>query len=122
MDAIIGTHSHYVQQMTYNQKSGQFVAYSLGDFFSDAQKAGSEYSVVLDLEVTKSSTTGQTKLTNFSYTPIFTVAEKDATLKLMQIHPALKAYEDGYLGKVSPETYEAMKYALTRIDARINAK
>ncbi len=122
VDAILGTHSHYVQKMEFDTQTGNFVAYSLGDFFSDAQKSGSEYSVVLDLEVTKSGATGQTQITNFSYTPIFTVAEKDSPLKIMQIRPAVKAYEDNYLGKVSPETYEAMKYALTRIEARINEK
>lgn len=120
VDAILGTHSHYVQKMEFNPQTGTFVAYSLGDFFSDAQKAGSEYSVILDLEVTKSGATGQTQITNFTYTPIFTVAEKDKPLKILQIHPTMKAYEDGFLGKVSPETYEAMKYALTRIEARIS--
>ena len=122
VDAILGTHSHYVQKMEFDPQKGTFVAYSLGDFFSDAQKAGSEYSVVLDLEVTKSGTTGQTQITNFTYTPIFTVAEKDKPLKILQIHSSMKAYEDGYLGKISDETYEAMKYALTRIEARINGK
>lgn len=122
VDAILGTHSHYVQKMEFHPEAGTFVAYSLGDFFSDAQKAGSEYSVILDLEVTKSGATGQTQITNFTYTPIFTVAEKDQPLKILQIHPATKAYEDEFLGKVTPETYEAMKYALSRIEARINGK
>ena len=122
VDAILGTHSHYVQKMGFDPQKGTFVAYSLGDFFSDAQRAGSEYSVVLDLEVTKSNVTGQTQITNFTYTPIFTLAEKDKPLKLLQIYPSMKAYEDGFLGKVTPETYEAMKYALTRIEARINGK
>ena len=106
--------------MEFDPQKGTFVAYSLGDFFSDAQRAGSEYSVVLDLEVTRSGVTGQTQITNFTYTPIFTVAEKDQPLRILQIHPSMKAYEDGYLGKISEETYEAMKYALTRIEARIN--
>ena len=122
VDAILGTHSHYVQKMEFDPQTGAFVAYSLGDFFSDAQKAGSEYSVVLNLEVTKSGTTGQTQITNFTYSPIFTVAEKDMPLKIHQIRPSMKAYDDGYLGKVSQETYDAMKYALTRIEARIAGK
>ena len=122
VDAILGTHSHYVQKMEFDPQKGTFVAYSLGDFLSDAQKSGSEYSVILDLEVIRSGVTGQTQITNFTYTPIFTVAEKEKPLKILQIHPAMNAYEDGFLGKVTPETYEAMKYALTRIEARITGK
>ena len=64
VDAIIGTHSHYVQQMTLDPKTGNFVAYSLGDFFGDAQRSGSEYSVILDLEITKDNKTGQTAITD----------------------------------------------------------
>lgn len=122
VDAILGTHSHYVQKIDYNPQNGTMVAYSLGDFFSDAQKAGSEYSVILELEITKSSTTGQTQITNYTYTPIFTVAEAEQPLRVVRIAPAMKAYDDGFLGKVTPETYEAMAYALTRIEARIAGK
>ena len=118
-DAIIGTHSHYVQKMSFDPESGKFVAYSLGDFFSDAQKAGSEYSVILDLEITKDKTTGIAKITNYSYTPIFTVSEPDEPLRVVRIAPAMAAYEAGYLQRVSAETYEKMRYAMERIPARI---
>ncbi len=119
VDAIIGTHSHYVQKMTYNPESGQFVAYSLGDFFSDAQRAGSEYSVVLDLEITKDNKKGTAKITNFSYTPIFTVHEEEKPLKILRIHQAIQAYEENHLDAVSQQTYDKMVYALERIEARI---
>ena len=119
-DAIIGTHSHYVQQMKLNPDTGSFVAYSLGDFFGDAGRAGSEYSVVLDLEITKNHETGETKITDFSYTPIFTVAPKDQPARVVRIHEAMKAYDNLYLERVDAATYEAMAYALTRIEARIN--
>lgn len=119
VDAIIGTHSHYVQKMTHNPESGQFVAYSLGDFFSSAQRAGSEYSVILDLEITKDNKTGKAKITNFSYTPIFTVHEEEKPLKILRIDQAIKAYEENYLDTVSEQTYNEMTYALERIKARI---
>ena len=119
VDAIIGTHSHYVQQMTFDAEKGQFVAYSLGDFFSDAQRAGSEYSVVLDLEITKDNRTGKAKITNFSYIPIFTVHEAEKPLKVVRIREAMEAYKSGYFQKVSQETYDKMLYALDRIEARI---
>ena len=121
VDAIIGTHSHYVQKMTLDPETGNFVAYSLGDFIGDADRAGSEYSVVLDLEITKNNHTGETKVTGFGYTPIFTVTDKGAP-RVVQIDTAVKAYENGYIDRVTPATYEAMKYALERIDARIKGE
>ena len=119
VDAIIGTHSHYVQKMTFDGEKGRFVAYSLGDFFSDAQRAGSEYSVVLDLEITKDNRTGKAKITGYSYTPIFTVNEAEKPLKVVRIREAMEAYQSGYYQKVSQETYDKMVYAMSRIEARI---
>lgn len=115
---IIGTHPHYVQKMTFDKEKGTFVAYSLGDFFGDATRAGSEYSVILDLEITKNNVTGETKVTNYSYTPIFTVREEGKPLRVMRIQTAMAAYENNYIDRVTKETYDAMKYALTRIAAR----
>jgi len=122
VDAIIGTHSHFVQQMTLDPETGKFVAYSLGDFMGDAPRAGAEYSVILDLEVTKKGDTGVTTITNFSYTPIYNVQETGKPLRLLRIHEAIAAYESGYIDRVSETTYEAMKFALERIDARIKGE
>ena len=122
VDVIIGTHPHYVQEMKFDPQKGTFVAYSLGDFFGDAARAGSEYSVILDLEITKNNLTGETKVTNYSYTPIFTVNEEAKPLRVLRIREAMAAYENNYADKVSAETYRAMAYALTRIEARVNGK
>ena len=122
VDAIIGTHSHYVQELQYNPVSGTVVAYSLGDFVGDADRPGSEYSIILDLEITKDNTTGETKITDCSYTPVFTLAEAEKPIRVLRIREAMKAYEEGYLDKVSPESYEKMKYALERIEARVKGE
>ena len=66
VDAIIGSHPHFVQEMVFDEAAGTFVAYSLGDFFGDATRSGTAYSVVLKLEITKDNTTGITKVTGFS--------------------------------------------------------
>lgn len=118
-DAIIGTHSHYVQQMTLDPETGNFVAYSLGDFFGDAARAGSEYSVILDLEITKDHKSGQTRITNFTYTPIFTVIEKGKPARVVRIRETMEAYDNLFLERIDGATYEAMAYALERIEARI---
>ena len=117
VDAIIGTHPHYVHQMTYDPETGFFVAYSLGDFISDGTRAGTEYSVVLNLEITKSGSS--TKITGYSYTPIFTVAEKGKTLRCVRISETMAAYDSNYIKRVSESTYNSMAYALTRIEARV---
>ena len=119
-DAIIGTHPHYVQQMSLNKETGFFVAYSLGDFFGDAARAGSEYSVILDLEITKDNRSGETSITGYSYTPIFTVTEKGKPAKVVRIHEAMKARDELFLDRINDETYAAMEYALGRIEARIH--
>ena len=119
VDAIIGTHSHYVQKMEFDPEAGTFVAYSLGDFFGDASRSGTEYSVILNLEITKDNETGETKVTGYDYTPIFTVTAEGLPIKVVRIREAMAAFEAGYLDKVPEETYQAMAYALTRIEARV---
>ena len=119
VDAIIGTHSHYVQKMSLDAETGKFVAYSLGDFFSDGSRAGSEYSVLLDLEITKDHETGETRITDYSYTPIFSVHEAERPFCVQRIHEAVAAYENRFVDRVSKETYEQMVYALERIEARV---
>lgn len=119
VDAIIGTHPHFLQKMEYDESAGTFVAYSLGDFLGDVPQAGTEYSVILDLEITKNHDTGKTKISGFRYTPIFTLSEETG-VRTVRIESAMAAYDSGYLDRVSDETYAAMKYALERIEARIH--
>ena len=119
VDAIVGTHSHYVQKIEYDPDQGTLVAYSLGDFFGDVPRSGTEYSVILDLEITKNNQTGETKITGYSYIPIFTVTQDGAPVRVMRIRETMAAYEAGYIDRVSKETYDAMAYALTRIEARV---
>lgn len=124
VDAIIGTHSHYVQQMTFNQKTGQFVAYSLGDFLSDGTRAGTNYSVVLDLEITKDGVTGDVKITGYSWTPIYLWDETDTGggLRLLRMYHAIETYEQEGEGSLQEADYLAMKNALERIKARIKGE
>lgn len=119
VDVIVGTHSHYVQQVIYDRAAGTLLAYSLGDFCSDSQRAGSEYSVVLEVEITKENATGNTTVSGWSYTPIFSINEKDKPMRVVRLQQAMKAYEANQLGCVGQATYEDMKYAMGRIEARI---
>lgn len=123
VDVILGTHPHTVQAIEYDELAGTLVAYSLGDFFGDASRGGTNYSIILDLEITKDSSTGTTKVTNYSYTPIYTVSEvetADGYRRVVRIDKAVEAWEENYLDKVSQSAKESMVHALGRIEARIN--
>ena len=123
VDVILGTHPHTVQAIEYDELAGTLVAYSLGDFFGDASRGGTNYSIILDVEITKDSSTGTTKVTNYSYTPIYTVSEvetADGYRRVVRIDKTVEAWEENYLDKVSQSAKESMVYALERIEARIN--
>lgn len=121
VDAIIGTHSHFVQDMEYDPESGTFVAYSLGDFLGDfhgeKDNSGTNFSVLLDLEITKSGTTGETKITGYDCVPIYREV-RDGKIRILRIREAIEGYESSFLGSVSEETYQAMKSALEKLSKR----
>jgi hypothetical protein len=121
VDAIIGTHPHYVQALEFDQQKGTFVAYSLGDLLSDGETAGTEYAIVLDLEITKDHISGETKITGYSYTPLFNVRWPDRQLQVMPLEEAIRMYEGGYVLRPSQEIYEDMLYAKTRVEERVLA-
>jgi len=119
VDAIVGTHSHYVQKMGFDQETGMFIAYSLGDFLGDGDAAGTNYSVLLDLEITRSGETGAVSISGYSYTPIYRYEDETGNVRLLRIQQALTAYENRSLNAVSEVAYEAMKTALSRIESRV---
>ena len=118
VDAIIGTHPHYVQEIDFDKNTGTMVAYSLGDFISDGVKGGTEYSIVLELEITKDHKAEKTYISGYRYTPIFTVSDEES-LRVVRLAEAIAAYEADHLGKVSKETYDDMIYARKRIAERV---
>lgn len=122
VDVILGTHPHVVQPIVFDEAAGTLVAYSLGDFFGDADRGATNYSIILDLEITKDSSAGTTKVTNYSYTPIYTVRSSECVDKdhrVVRIDKAIEAWGGNYLDKVTDAAKDSMDYALTRIDQRI---
>ena len=125
VDVIIGTHPHLVQEIDFDETAGTLVAYSLGDFFGDAERGGTNYSIILDLEITKDLNTNKTRITDYSYTPIYTLkdteCEGNTTIyRVMRIDTALMSYQGNFLDKITKTTQESMTYALQRIDERTN--
>lgn len=124
VDVIIGSHPHLLQKIELNEKTGKLVAYSLGDFYGDAQLGGSNYSVILDIEITKDADLKTTKVTNFSYIPIYTEKESecDGYRRVVRIEQAMYAYENNFVDKVTADSYTAMQKAMKRIPERITGE
>lgn len=122
VDVIIGSHSHRLQKVEFDKTNGTLIAYSLGDFFGSAKEAGSNYSVILDVEITRDADAGTTKVTNFSYIPIYTLKESetcDNQRRVVTIEEAMTAYEQNYVDKVTADAYTSMESSLKRIEERI---
>jgi poly-gamma-glutamate synthesis protein (capsule biosynthesis protein) len=123
VDAIIGTHSHYVQDIAYDAANSTFVAYSLGDLLGDAEKHYTNASAILQLEFTRDNNTGITTISGYDYTPVFICEEEvdgQPRLKLLRIRQAIEAYEANSIHRVSDAAYEAMKAALSRIESKLD--
>ena len=122
VDVIIGSHPHRVHKIEFDKAAGTLIAYSLGDFFGDASAGGSNYSIILDIEITKDNQAGVTRVTDYDYTPIYTLKESDCTdgdRRVMRIESAMYAYEHNFVDKVTASCYEDMKYSLGRITDRV---
>lgn len=77
VDVIIGTHSHVVGEMGFQEveltdgtKKNCFVAYSLGDFYTDPEQPEAQQSLILNLEFARGED-GRVSLTAANYIPIY---------------------------------------------------
>ena len=122
VDIIVGSHPHLVQRIDYDPIAQTLVAYSLGDFFGDGVMAGSNYGLILDLQISKVNSTGECYLSGWDYTPIFTLKPEQSILgghRVVRLLEAMERYEQDFVGRVTDEAYEDMEYALGRIEKRI---
>ena len=68
---------------------------------------------------------GASGVTDYSYTPIYTVTETecpDEKRRVVRIEQALEAYEGNYLDSITKSCKEGMEKALTRIEERLVMK
>ena len=125
VDIILGTHPHVLQRVDYDPIAKTLVAWSLGDFFGDGAMAGTSYSVILDLEITRDNATGEVFLSNWDYIPIFTLKPEQSVIgghRVVRIREAMERYEAEFVGRITEETYSTMERVLERIDERVNPK
>ena len=76
--------------------------------------------MILDMEITRSGETGEVRISDYSYVPIYRYESEMGEVRLLRIREALAAYESSSIDAVTPEDYEARKSALTRIEDRVN--
>ena len=121
VDAIIGTHSHQVQSVVYDEENRTLIAYSLGDFYGDGTLSASYYSILLQIQITKDLDTGEAAITGWDYIPIYTLTQQrdEADMKVLRIDHAMELYENAHISSVTEKTYENMKSALAQIEKRI---
>ena len=122
VDVILGTHPHTLQPIVFDAAEGSLVCYSLGDFFGDAERGATNYSIILDIEITKDKDAGTTKVTGYSYTPIYTIKESECVnekRRVVRIEKLMEARDGNFLDSITLDCYNAMAKALTRIEERI---
>lgn len=66
-DLVLGGHAHVLQP--YVWEDGDFTCYSMGNFISSQKDRYTDTTVVYELELTKDLLTGETTVTDVSYTP-----------------------------------------------------
>ena len=121
VDVILGTHSHMVHELVLDKENNTLIAYSLGDFFGDAAKAGTNYSI-LDIQITKDNDLGTIKIDSAEYVPLYILKENESNgqRRVVRIREAMDAYDVNFVDKVTKEAFEAMVNSLERIESRID--
>lgn len=84
VDVIIGTHSHVVNSMEFRDvemadgtNKTCFVAYGLGDFYTDPEKESGQESVILNLTFSRNEE-GNVTISDAAYVPIYqSITEKN---------------------------------------------
>ncbi len=126
-DVILGSHSHVPQPMETRNvtledgsvRSG-FVSYSLGNFVSNQSPATvsvnyTDTTAVLNLELTKDFSSGETTITNVSYVPLLVLNRgpgvQDQYL-ILDVNDAMADYNAGERSLVSDAVYGQLQYAL----------
>lgn len=120
VDVILGTHSHKLGTLdvTTEKKTTTVTAYGLGDLYGDDSHAGTQTSIILELEFTMDNLSGRAKLTDVSYTPIYIAAPGESSTgsyEILDIDTALRMKDVNYSGAVSDATAETLASALENI-------
>lgn len=124
VDVILGSHNHIVGPMemievetTEGEKKNCFVAYSLGNFISSMTKQYTQESVILNLQFTKDGKSGDTTISNVSYTPLYILDRGEGAEKRYEVLPIRNAINSDMF-----QAYEGvMEAAIDNINNHVTA-
>ena len=124
VDIILGSHPHVLEPMekrTITLEDGTtkdgFLIYSLGNFVSAQTKQYTDYSIILNLEITKHGE-GNITIDDVTYTPIYVEnrgKSADERFKILDIKKSISAYEAGDTS-ISKTLYNKLVTALETAD------
>ena len=124
VDIIFGNHPHVLQplecktiELPDGTSKNVFVIYSLGNFMSGQTQENTRSSIILNLKITKSGTTGLFSIDEIIYTPIYTyTSPKYKNYKVLDIQKAIYNYENKVDNSLTQIEYNMLKNELDRIN------
>ena len=130
VDIILGSPPHVLEPMekrTITLEDGStkdgFVIYSLGNFVSGQIYANTKSTVILDIQITKTSE-GKITIDNVNYTPVYLYdagsgSKSRSRYTLIDIEKAISDYENGEQNSVSKSLYNTLKEELKSIKKHV---
>lgn len=124
-DIILGNHPHVIQPMEKRSiqledgttKDG-FVVYSLGNFMADQRYKYTRDSAILNLEITKSASTGKVSIDSATYTPLYIYKNPSVSKKkfmILDIENTIAAYDAKIDTSIGTTTYNTLVTELKNI-------
>ena len=113
VDLVLGGHPHVLQP--YVWEDGNFTCYSIGNFTSAQKDRYTDTTVIYELELTKDPTTGETTVTDVSYTPYLMLNRGSGAAErfvLLDCYRALADYEDENQEKLDETVAERLRTAI----------
>lgn len=124
VDVILGSHSHIVSTVEQRHivlKDGTrkdvVLAYGLGDFCA-AEAGDCNMTLILNLEFTRNHSTGETKITSLSYTPMAAVdmgKNEQDRYALLDVENELALYENNYYDRIDKSLYDSLLSGMERL-------
>lgn len=112
-DLVLGGHPHVLQPYVWEE--GDFTCYSIGNFISAQRDRYTDTTVIYELELTKDPYTGETTVTDVSYTPFLMLNRGQGAAErfvLLDCYQALDDYENGNPEGLSTATVDKLRTAI----------
>ena len=121
-DFIIGSHPIIIQPMEMRKnKEGKdvLVAYALGNFLSSEEYKDANVGLTINIQITKSTKTGEKYLSKVVYTPVYIIDNGEDSVnryEILDIREEINKYQKNARDKVSEDVYNKLKEALNMVE------